>query len=49
MFLLFLAMFVTGPWIDSGEGPNRCYLVNAQMEQIHGPCKPEETRGYRRP
>jgi len=46
ILLLFLGLFLTGPVLDAGEGPNPCYRVNARMEQA-GPCRWEESRGAR--
>ena len=46
ILLLFLGLFVTGPVLDAGEGPNRCYVVGKDLNQ-HDPCKPEMTRGAR--
>ena len=48
MLALFGALIGVGPWLDAGEGPNACYLVDHDMRQVHGPCRPEETRGWRR-
>jgi hypothetical protein len=48
LFVLLFGAFVTEPFIDSGEGPNRCYLVDREMRQINGPCRWDETRGRTR-
>jgi len=46
ILLLFLALVLTAPAFDAGEGPNKCYEVNARMEQAM-PCRWEESRGAR--
>jgi hypothetical protein len=47
-FLAFLfALMASATAFDSGEGPNKCYVVDAEMAQ-KDPCKPEMTRGRTR-
>jgi len=47
ILLLFLGLFVTGPVLDAGDGPNQCYLPDPKWHGFIGPCKPEESRGAR--
>jgi len=46
ILLLFLGLFLTGPVLDAGAGPNACYVLTREMMQTH-PCRPEETRGWK--
>ena len=46
ILLLFLGLFVTGPVLDAGEGPNACYQVDRAMAQKM-PCRWDESRGAR--
>ena len=47
-FLLLVGLVATTPWIDNGAGPNPCYVTDQAARQVHGPCKPEMTRGRTR-